>query len=165
MILAEHDEIANQLIDPKVGSSLINMGSSGMLLELHITDQKTYNTMPLMLRAVLRVPIGENNKEEDEQFHQLFQMAIYMVDLVAGVRLSPTVSAKCEKSRKKQKQAEASIKKEALEESKMEARRETDRLERERVKRMTPAEQAKYEDKKAKKETQKMKSKHMKIMK
>ena len=72
MILAEHDEIANQLIDPKVGSSLINMGSSGMLLELHITDQKTYNTMPLMLRAVLRVPIGENNKEEDEQFHQLF---------------------------------------------------------------------------------------------
>jgi len=38
MIQAEHDEIANQLIDAKAGEILLKYGSSGMLHELHITD-------------------------------------------------------------------------------------------------------------------------------
>lgn len=38
MIMTEHDEIANQLIDAKVGATLLKLGGSGMLSELHITD-------------------------------------------------------------------------------------------------------------------------------
>jgi len=71
MIMSEHDEISNQLIDAKVGTTLLKLGKSGMLQELHITDQKIYNSMPLMLRATLRLPSGDNSRE-DEEFHQLF---------------------------------------------------------------------------------------------
>lgn len=120
--------------------------------------------MPLFLRATLRLPSGDDQRE-DEQFHQLFQMVIYMVDLVAALRISPTVLSKCEKSRKKQKAAEAKKKAEELEEKKLELKREGDRLERERLKRMTPEQQAKYEEKQKKKENQRMKSKFMKVMK
>jgi hypothetical protein len=38
MIMSEHDDIANQLIDAKVGEVLLKHGSSGMLQSLHITD-------------------------------------------------------------------------------------------------------------------------------
>ena len=71
-------------------------------------------------------------------------MVIYMIDLVANVRLSPSVASQCEKSRKKQKAAEAQKVQEDLEEKKMDQKREQERLERERVLRMTPEQQAKY---------------------
>jgi hypothetical protein len=38
MILCEHDEIANSLIDASIGASLAKYTASGMLNELHITD-------------------------------------------------------------------------------------------------------------------------------
>lgn len=38
VIMSEHDEIANQLIDDKVGTTLQKCGSSGLLHEIHITD-------------------------------------------------------------------------------------------------------------------------------
>jgi len=38
MVMSEHDEIANHLIDAKVGATLLKLGTSGMLKELHITD-------------------------------------------------------------------------------------------------------------------------------
>ena len=61
VIMSEHDEISNQLIDNNVGQLLLKY-ASGMLQELHITDQKTYNSMNLMMKAVLRLPkAGENN--------------------------------------------------------------------------------------------------------
>ena len=162
MIMSEHDEIANQLIDSKVGAALQKLGASGMLSELHITDQKVYNNMPLMLRAILNLPTSDDKNEE---FHQLLQMVIYMVDLAAGVRLSQTVHSKCEKARKKQKQLKEQKQREAQEEAKLEMKREAEKQQREKLKRMTPAEQAKYEEKQRKKEEQRMKSKFVKVMK
>ena len=38
MIMSEHDEVANQLIDEMVGKVLLSMGTNGLLHELHITD-------------------------------------------------------------------------------------------------------------------------------
>jgi len=38
MILTEHDEIANSLVDASIGADLVKYTSSGMLNELHITD-------------------------------------------------------------------------------------------------------------------------------
>jgi len=164
VVMSEHDEISNQLIDKNVGGQLL-LNSSGMLQELHITDQKTYNSMSLMMKAVLRLPKSREDQAENEEFHQLLQMVIYMVDLVANLRMSQTVASKCEKSRKKQKQAEQKQKSEEMEDKKIEAKREQDRILNERLKRMTPAEQAKYEEKQKKKENSRMKSKLMKVMK
>lgn len=56
MIMSEHDEIANQIIDEKVGKTLLALGTSGILHELHITDQKVYNQFPLFFRVVLEIP-------------------------------------------------------------------------------------------------------------
>lgn len=42
-------------------------------------------------------------------------MVIYMIDLIANVKFSPTVASKCDKSRKKQKQVEAKKKAEEIE--------------------------------------------------
>lgn len=105
MIMSEHDEVANQLIDPKVGEVLLKFGSSGMLHELHITDQRTYNGHPLFLRAVIELGAGPQEEEKSEESHQLLLMVIYMIDLIAEVKQSKTVAAKCEKSRKAIKQA------------------------------------------------------------
>ena len=133
LIMSEHDEITNQLIDSKIGSLLLN--GNDFLEELHITDQKVYNNLNLMLKVKLRIPPDDN---ENEQFHQWLQMIIYLTDVVSNVRISPTVTSKCEKSRKKQKQIEAKNKQEELEDKKVEQRREQERLERERLMRMTP---------------------------
>ena len=43
MIMTEHDEIANSLIDASIGADLVKYTNSGMLNELHITDMQTYN--------------------------------------------------------------------------------------------------------------------------
>ena len=65
-------------------------------------------------------------------------MIIHMVDLVASVRISPSVASKCEKSRKKQKAIELKNKQEEQEEKKMEAKRLQDKIERDRILKMTP---------------------------
>lgn len=51
MIMTEHDEIANGLVDASIGADLVKYTSSGMLNELHITDMQTYNQYNLFLRA------------------------------------------------------------------------------------------------------------------
>lgn len=51
MVLTEHDEIANNLIDSMIGQDLIKYCESGMLHELHVTDNQTYNNYNLFLRA------------------------------------------------------------------------------------------------------------------
>ena len=56
-----------------------------------------------MMKAVLVLPQSGENQSQNEEFHQLLQMVIYMVDLVAKLNMSPTVASKCDKSRKKQK--------------------------------------------------------------
>ena len=70
VIMSEHDEISNQLIDNNVGQILLKH-ATGILQELHITDQKTYNSMNLMMKAVLRLPKASDNQAENEEFHQL----------------------------------------------------------------------------------------------
>ena len=55
IMTAEHDEITNQLINSQVGEILAKHGSSGLVHEIHITDQKIYNGFPHMLRIVYEV--------------------------------------------------------------------------------------------------------------
>jgi len=79
-------------------------------------------------------------------------MSLHMIDLIAATKLSAGVSSKCEKARKKAKQAEAKAKKEETDNKKAEEARAKETIERDRLKRMSPLEQAKYEEKQKKKE-------------
>lgn len=100
--MSEHDEIANQIIDEKVGATMLQYGSSGLLHEIHITDQKFYNQLPLFMRVVIQVP-DIDDEDKNTEFNQLFNMTLHMIDLIAATKLSSTVSSKCEKARKKAK--------------------------------------------------------------
>lgn len=51
-------------------------------------------------------------------------MVFMIVDTVAKVKISSTVATKCEKARKKVKQAEAAVIRENIEEKKAETKRE-----------------------------------------
>jgi len=98
------------------------------------------------MRVVIEVPdVDDENKIND--FNQLFTMALYMIDLVAAVKFSPTVLQKCTKSRKKQNEADRKEKEAELQDKKAEAKRAADQLTAERLKRMSPEDQAKYERK------------------
>ena len=116
-ILAEHDEIANQIIDSKIGKTLMQYGASGLLHEIHITDQKIYNSVPLFMRVVIEVP-NIDDEEKINDFNQLVTMALQVIDQAANLRLSPATQQKCVRSRKKQTQAAAKEKEESLQEKK-----------------------------------------------
>jgi hypothetical protein len=61
-----------------------------------------------------------------------------LIDNIAKLNMSSTVLAKCEKSRKAIKQAAKAKEDEEKKEKKIEASKETAKIEREKLKRMTP---------------------------
>ena len=71
MIMSEHDEIANFLIDAQVGADLAKFAASGILHELHITDLQTYNHFPLFLRAIIAVPSASSDARGFEEHTNL----------------------------------------------------------------------------------------------
>mmetsp|Transcript_8631 Transcript_8631/g.14602 ORF Transcript_8631/g.14602 Transcript_8631/m.14602 type:complete len:269 (+) Transcript_8631:380-1186(+) len=99
MVLAEHDEISNNLIDQEVGLVLAKYGS--LINLIHVTDLKQYNNFPLFLRAELQL-----TSESEEAQYTLLGLMLRLADNVAAYRMSQTVVQKCEKSRKQQKQEE-----------------------------------------------------------
>jgi len=117
MILSEHDEIANQLIDQAVGQLLLDSTPYGLLHSLHITDQKTYNNFPLFMRVVIQLNSDFTNPVLDTAGQEIVSAVIQLIDLALKVNISPTVLKACEKNRKKIKEQEAKAKKEQLEES------------------------------------------------
>ena len=91
MILCEHDEIANTLIDASIGASLVKYTSSGMLNELHITDMQTYNNYNLFLRAHITLPSSKNPNASFETHCHIIQTILHLIDNVAALRLSNSV--------------------------------------------------------------------------
>ena len=104
MIMSEHDEIANQIIDEFVGKALLSLEDTGLLHEIHITDQKVYNNFPLFFRMVIEIP-GMNDTQGNEKALLLHQVAYHIIDLIASLKMSKTAHEKCEKNRVKQKKA------------------------------------------------------------
>jgi len=92
-------------------------------------------------------------------------MTIYLIDLVTSIKLSPTVETKCRKSRKKQIAAAQKEKEAENQDKKAEEKRKLDLIANDRLKRMSPEEQAKYEKKQKAKDDRRHKSKMMKVMK
>lgn len=91
MILCEHDEIANTLIDASIGASLVKYTASGMLNELHITDMQTYNNYNLFLRAHISLPSSSNSNTSFETHCHIIQTILHLIDNVAALRLSSPV--------------------------------------------------------------------------
>jgi hypothetical protein len=163
IVMAEHDEVSNQLIDEEMGMVLKKFQK--YVMSIHVTDQKVYNNFPLFLKAELALPENEDDKEGNEAAYTLIGMLLRLTDNISSLRYSTNTAKICEKARKTVQKEEAKAAREQLEEKKLEAKREQERLERERIKKMTPEQQAKYEEKQRKKEQQRMKSKMMKVVK
>jgi hypothetical protein len=105
IIMSEHDEIANHMIDSEIGSTFLKFGH--LVQEVHFTDQKLYNGFPLFMRATLSLPTRESDQESVEGNFMLLQALLRLADNSTTLRLSSTVASKCEKARKKAKQEEA----------------------------------------------------------
>lgn len=100
MILTEHDEIANQLIDSNIGQELISFTESGMLHELHVTDMCTYNNHPLFLRAQLTIPGDSTDQKSFDTHVNIISTILQLVDNISSLKMSDTVKSKCDKARK-----------------------------------------------------------------
>lgn len=70
----------------------------------------------------------------------IIQTILHLIDNVASLKLSSQAQAKCDRSRKAIRAAAKEKKEIEAESAKTEAKREADKLERERIKRMTPEE-------------------------
>jgi len=68
LVMSEHDSITNQLIDQEVADILLHKSFHGLLQELHITDQQTYNNFPLFMRVVLNLPRDWDDKSQVDLF-------------------------------------------------------------------------------------------------
>ena len=81
MIMTEHDEIANHMINERIGKDLMNIcGTTGTIQEIHITDKKTYNNIPLYMRAVLSLQGAENDKMVYERVADCIKTCLQLVD-------------------------------------------------------------------------------------
>ena len=86
MIMAEHDEVANQLIDEECGQVLKKFG--GFIQTIHITDQKLYNGFPLFARAEILMPTSDSDALANEALQVLAGLMLRLVDNVASLRYS-----------------------------------------------------------------------------
>ena len=145
IVLGENEEVANQIIDKNIGDILQKYGDC--LHELHVTDQQVYNKYPVFMRA--RLDIGDTD-ESIEKALKVLQVIFTIIDKVVRLRLSDSARAKSEKNRKKTPSAKAKEVDERKEEEQLEKLRKEANLEKEKVRKMAPAERKKYEEKKSK---------------
>ena len=90
IIMSEHDEIANHMIDEEIGATFKKFGS--LIQEIHFTDQKLYNGFPMFMKAVLSLPTSEADQEGVEGNFILLQALFRLVDNAASLRLSQSVA-------------------------------------------------------------------------
>ena len=147
VVLAESEEVTNQILDRAVGELLRAHGHA--LQELHITDHQIYNKYPVFLRA--RIDIGESDASMDSALAVL-RALLMIVDRVVRLRVSDANRAKSEKNRKKNPSQKAKEAEERDEQEEMDKLRRKANEEREKLRKMTPEQQRKYEEKKRQQE-------------
>ena len=111
------------------------------------------------------MPSATNSNTSFETHCHIIQTILHLIDNIAAYRMSSTVLSKCEKSRKAIKAAAKEKREAEADDAKADTKRADMRLERDKIKRMTPEEQAKYEEKQRKRDMKKAKGKLMKVSK
>jgi hypothetical protein len=86
MVMAEHDEVSNNLIDEECGMVLRKFGQ--FIHFIHVTDQKVYNGFPLVLKAELSLPSSEADKEANEATSVLLGLLLRLVDNIGSIKYS-----------------------------------------------------------------------------
>lgn len=133
IVLAENEEVANQVIDKSIGDILQKYGDC--LQELHVTDQKVYNKYPVFMRA--RIEVGSTDESMSKAL-KVLQAVFTIVDKVVRMKLSDSARAKCEKNRRNAPSADRKEEEERKEQDLMEKLRREQVLEREKLAKMTP---------------------------
>lgn len=161
-MLAESDDAANHIIDSHIGEQLAELGEAN-IHEIHITDQKPYNSYPLWFRATLIIDTSSEDKlrESARAVKLLFQI----IDRTVTLKLTGAAKQKAEKARRaveKQKQKQAA---DENDEALMAKNREKHNKFVEQLKQLPPHEQRKLEEKKREKELAKQKKRLSKLIK
>lgn len=115
IVLAENEEVANQVIDKSIGEILQKYGDC--LQELHVTDQKVYNKYPVFMRA--RIEVGSTDESMSKAL-KVLQAVFTIVDKVVRMKLSDQARIKCEKNRRNAPSADRKEENERKEELMME---------------------------------------------
>jgi hypothetical protein len=116
----------------------------------------------LVLQAVINISDSQDKMEQSEK---VFKMLLQIADRCATLKLSASARVKAEKNRKEVNKEKAKLKAEEQEEVLEQKKREEAHKVAEKLKNMTPAEQAKYEEKLHKKENDQKKKKFAKMVK
>ena len=143
IVLGENEEVANQIVDKSIGELLQKYG--GCLHELHVTDQQVYNKYPVFMRT--KIEIG-NTEESIEKANKLLHVIFTIIDKVVRLKLSDSTKNKCLKNRKSTITEKAKQETEKRQEEDEERLRKEALLEKEKLRKMTPEQRRKYEEKK-----------------
>lgn len=145
IVLGENEEIANQIIDVNIGEILKKHGDC--LYDIHITDQQVYNKYPVFMRA--RLEIGDN-EESMKKAYKVLQAIFSLIDKVVRLKISDQARNACEKNRKKSPSAQVKEAEEQNEQEYLDKLRKQKQEEADKVRKMTPDQRKKYEEKKKK---------------
>jgi oligoribonuclease NrnB/cAMP/cGMP phosphodiesterase (DHH superfamily) len=161
VVLAESEEAANHLVDATVAVGLSRLGD--LVQEIHITDQKAYNSYPMWLQATFFV--DTSSEERIKACAQLVKLLFHMVDKAASLRLTGAAKAKAEKARKSADKERARQVAADNEEETLKKKREKENEYIQKLKSLPPDQQRKLEEKKRAKEMHNMKKRVSKIVK
>jgi len=149
-VLAECEEILPVIMSHKVVEILDTYYDS--IEAIHFSDQFQNKKYKQLIRFVYYLPL---KADEAEQHKVLLNMAMYFIDLVSSIQLSPETKKKALERRAKAKSEQEKEKAEEKMENMRKKQEEKKKKEDERIKKMTPEQQAKEEAKLRRRETRK----------
>ena len=161
IVLAECEEIANQIIDKSIGDVLKTHGQKAEL-ELHVTDQKVYVKYPMFMRV--KVKIG-NTEEEQESALKTLKAVFQILDKIPKMKISDAAKKRAANARKSVESEKVREENEQEENEMLEKKRREQLEYNEKLKSLPPDQQKKLEDKRRKKELDATKRKMMKVVK
>jgi len=160
-VCSEHEDLVNDLITShkEVVQTLNKL--EPLIISMHFSDQglvsdKHKHTM----QFVFRLP----RVEDMQQLAVLTKMALYLVDVVATTKLSKQACAKSEKHRVRLQEAAQKELRQQQEEAAQQRKLEKRKKEKEALAKMSPEEQAKWEEKQYKRELKKKQSGRVKMV-
>lgn len=134
VVLAECEEVANQLIDKTIGDCLKNHGQK-VNLELHITDQKVYYKYPMFMRV--KMNIGQT-AEEQESVLKVIKAIYMMLDKIPKLKISESAKRKAASARKVVDSEKVKEENDKREEEQLEKKRREQLEYNEKLKQLTP---------------------------
>lgn len=155
LVISEHPDVVTALLPSFVQNSMKSMGNS--LLSLHVTDQdagwdQQSPSTRRLVRLVFEIPGEQSFELYEHLFGQALLIALWLVDACATVRISNNARARAIDLRRQAAQREERLRMKERQEEAEKRRIEKRKNQEEAVAKLSAEKQAKYEEKKRKRE-------------